>query len=217
MFNKLFGFSRSSSLVDAAMKDISRMLQQAGKMLDHSLANLLDNQTLEVDLESMDDVIDEAEQSVRRSILEHLVVSPRKDLSISLILASIVQDAERIGDFARGLAQVATLAKGPREGPFADRLRSLAMRVRPLFEQCEQAFREDDVDLARALVINHRALKAELIQYVQDLANSDLSPDMALAYGTSATMLRRISSHLSNIVSTVIQPFDRIRHGDEEA
>lgn len=217
MFNKLFGLSRSSSLVDAAMKDISRMLQQAGKMLDHSLANLLDNQTLEVDLESMDDVIDEAEQSVRRSILEHLVVSPRKDLSISLILASIVQDAERIGDFARGLAQVATLAKGPREGPFADRLRSLAMRVRPLFEQCEQAFREDDVDLARALVINHRALKAELIQYVQDLANSDLSPDMALAYGTSATMLRRISSHLSNIVSTVIQPFDRIRHGDEEA
>jgi hypothetical protein len=29
-------------------------------------------------------------------------------------------------------------------------------------------------------------------------------------------MLRRISSHLSNIVSTIIQPFDRIRHGGEE-
>ena len=185
-------------------------------MLDHSLAVLLDNQELEVDLDGMDDVIDEAERTVRRSILEHMSVSPRQDLVASLILASIVQEAERIGDFARGLPGIAALAKGPRGGPFADELRSLALRVRPLFEQCEEAFREDDSVLARAIMVTHVEIKVELIRYVHEVADSDLTADMALVYGSSAIMLRRISSHLSNIASSVVQPFDRIRHGDEE-
>jgi hypothetical protein len=70
--------------------------------------------------------------------------------------------------------------------------------------------------MARAIMVTQRELKAELTHYLHEIADSDLTADMALVYGSSATMLRRISSHLSNIVSTVIQPFDRIRHGDEE-
>ena len=216
MFRQLFGLSRPSTLIEAAFRDVTTMLQQAGRMLDHSLAILLDNREPEVDLERMDDVIDEAERMVRRSILEHLNVSPRQDLVASLILSSIVQEAERIGDLARGLAEIAALAKGPRGGHFADELRALAVRVRPLFEQSEKAFREDDSEMARELMVTHRELKAELNRYVHEIADSDLTADMALVYGTSARMLRRISSHLSNIVSTVIQPFDRIRHGDEK-
>ena len=216
MLRELFGLGRSSSLIEAAFRDVIRMLQQAGRMLDYSLAVLLENRELEVDLEGMDDVIDEAERMVRRSILEHMTVSPRQDLVACLILASTVQEAERIGDFARGLAEVAALAKGPRSGPFADELRMLAVRVRSLFEQSEEAFREDDSVLAHAIMATHRELKAELTRYVHEIADRDLTADMALVYGSSATMLRRISSHLSNIVSTVIQPFDRIRHDDEE-
>ncbi len=216
MLKKLFGLNKPSSLIEEAFRDVSRMLQQAGSMLDHSLALLLDNRALEVDLEEMDEVINETEREVRRSILAHLVVSPREDLAASLVLASIVQDAERIGDFARGLADIAALAKSPREGPFVEELRSLAERVRALFEQCEEAFRDDDVEKSRGLEAKHRMLKAELISYVKKIAESDLSADMALVYGTTATMLRRISSHLSNIVSTVIQPFDLIRQGSED-
>jgi phosphate uptake regulator len=216
MLKQLFRPSRPSTLIEAAFRDVTTMLQQAGRMLDLSLAILLDNQEPKVDLERMDDVIDEAERMVRRSILEHLNVSPRQDLVASLILSSIVQEAERIGDLARGLAEIAALAKKPRGGPFADELRALAVRVRPLFEQSEKAFREDDSEMSRELMVTHRELKAELNRYVREIADSDLTADMALAYGTSARMLRRISSHLSNIVSTVIQPFDRIRHSEED-
>jgi Na+/phosphate symporter len=216
MLKQLFGIDRPSTLIAAAYRDINGMLQQAGRMLDHALAVLLDNREPGVDLERMDDVIDEAERMVRRSILEHLNVSPKQDLVASLILSSIVQDAERIGDFARGLPKISALAKGPRVGPFADDLRALAMRVRALFEQCEEAFREGDAALASELMLTHRELKAELNSYIERIADSDLTADMASVYGISATMLRRISSHLCNIVSTVNQPFDRIRHGGED-
>jgi phosphate transport system protein len=217
MLKKLFSLGKPSTLIERAFRDVTAMLQQADHMLDHSLAVLLDNQELEVDLEVMDDVIDDAERMVRRSVLEHMTVSPHQDLVASLILASIVQEAERIGDFARGLAEIAALAKEPRSGPFADELRTLAVRVRSLFEQCEEAFRKDDPVMARTIMATQRELKAELNHYLQDIADSDLTADMALVYGSSATMLRRISSHLSNIVSTVIQPFDLIRRNDEDA
>ena len=217
MWERIFGAAGKSTLVEAAFKDVSRMMKQSAEMLDHSLAALLDNQALEVDLNNMDDVVDEGERNVRRTILEHLSVNPRQDLVASLILASMVQDAERIGDFARGLAELVSLAGSPRQGPPADKLRAFASRLRPMFEVCERAFRDDDIDRAQQVIGTHIELKKDLIEYTRQIAASDLSADMAIVYASGARMLRRISAHLSNIASTVVQPYDRIRHGDEEA
>lgn len=216
MFEKLFTPEVKSTLVEAAFRDISGMLRQSAKMFDVSLAALLDNHDLDVDLEDMDDVVDEGERMVRRTILEHLSVNPQQDLVASLVLVSMVQDAERVGDFARGLAELLPMAKSPRGGPFADELRALAGRTRPQFEVTEKAFVDDDVELARQVMADHAVLKADLIAYTERLAASDLSPDMAIVYATAARILRRISAHLSNIASTVVQPYDRIRHGDED-
>lgn len=216
MFQQLFGSGRRSKLVEAAFEDVSRMLRQSARMLDHSLAALLDNQELDVDLDDMDDVVDEGERMVRRTILEHLSINPRQDLVASLILVSMVQDAERIGDFSRGLAEVVGLAQSRREGEFAVELRALADRLRPMFAVCEEAFRKDDTDLAARVVSGHLALKQALIEYTKRVAASDLSADMAIVYAGAARILRRISAHLSNIASTVVQPYDRIRHGDED-
>jgi phosphate uptake regulator len=193
------------------------MLQQSARMLDHSLAALLENQELAVDLDDMDDVVDEGERMVRRTILEHLSVNPQQDLVASLILVSMVQDAERIGDFARGLAEEVALAESPRQGPIADELSELAGRLRPLFEVCERAFRKDDVEQARRVIATHAELKRDFIEFTRRVAASDLSADMAIVYAGAARILRRIGAHLSNIASTVVQPYDRIRHGDEGA
>ncbi len=193
------------------------MLAQAAKMHDLALEAFFENKPLEVDLDEMDDAIDEGEGAVRRAVLEHLSLSPAKDLVASLVLISMVQDAERIGDFTRGLGNFPRLAKHPVSGPFAEQLRSINKRVRPLFDRCEQAFRNDTVDDARAVVEAHILIKAELTKYIASVADSDLSADMAIVYASTARNLQRISAHLSNIASSVVQPFDRIRHDDEDA
>lgn len=217
MFGRLFGPESSSRLIEAAFRDMSEMLAQSHRMLEHSLAALLDNQPLEVDLEQMDDSVDEGERMVRRTVLEHLSVNPRQDLVASLVLASMVQDAERIGDFARGLAELVPLARSPRQGPFREELAAVAADLHPQFERCETAFRKDDPDVARRVLATHTELKARLRDYVRKVAGSDLSVDMAVVYAGAARILSRISAHLSNIASSVVQPYDRIRHGDENA
>ncbi len=216
MFQRLFGTDTQSKLVEAAFEDVATMFQQSAKMLDLSLLALLDNEELRVDLDDMDDVVDEGERMVRRTILQHLSVNPRQDLVASLILVSTVQDAERMGDFARGLGELIDLAGSPREGRFADELRALTDRLQPMFEVCERAFRDDNLEEARQVVATHTELKQAFIDYTAQVAKSDLTADMAIVYASAARILRRISAHLSNIASTVVQPFDRIRHDDED-
>lgn len=215
MLERLFGTTAQPGLVASAFEEFSGMLQQAAKMYDLALAALLDGEPLEVDLDRMDDVIDDAEAAIRRAVLEHLSVSPNRDLVASLVLISMVQDAERIGDFARALGDVPQIAKQPVQGPFADELRRFNDRIRPLFDRCESAFRGDDASHAQAVVDAHVQTKPALSNYIARVADSDLSADMAIAYASSARILQRISAHLSNIASSVVQPFDRIRHDDE--
>ena len=215
-FKQLFNPGMTSALVDSAFTDVSRMLHQSEEMLNHSLAVLLENSKLAVDLEDMDDLVDEAERRVRRTILQHLAVNPKQDLVASLVLVSMVQDAERIGDFARGLVELVKLARSPREGPFADELGAIAQRLRPLFRVCERAFRLADVHEARRVILAHRELRSALKTYRNRVAESDLSADMAVVYSGAAQILRRVGAHLANIASTVVQPYDRIRHHDED-
>ena len=217
MFERLFGKESGSTLVKAAFDDVSSMLRHSARMLDLALSALLENEPLEVDLDQMDDRVDEGERMVRRTVLEHLSLNPQQDLVASLVLVSMVQDAERIGDFARGLGELVPLAQGPREGHFADRLRSLAGEIRPLFDSTEQAFRNDDEELARTVIAAHTHLKETLKGYTVEVAKSHLGADMAVVYSAAARILTRISAHLSNICSSVVQPYDRIRHGDENA
>ena len=198
MFEGLFRPAQRSPLIDAAVRDINEMLDQAERMLELALSARLDNQILEEDLDELDDVVDEGERMVRRSVLEHLSFNPRQDLVASLVLVSMVQDAERVGDFARGIPELLPLAR------------------QPLFGLTRQAFSNDDRATARRVMATATALKAEFLDFTRRIAESDLSADMAVVYSGAARSLRRVGAHLSNISSSVVQPYDRIRHGDED-
>jgi phosphate uptake regulator len=213
MLERLFG-SKRSALIETAFEEVSEMLRQSLRMMDLATAALLDNQALDVDMDSLDDTVDRGEQMVRRSVLEHLSFNPKQDLVASLVLLSIVHDAERVGDFARGLTTLLPLARSRREGPFAERSKVFADRVRSLFALSEEGFRRDDRGKAQEVVDRVEELKVDLHELAVDLAASDLTADMAVVYFGANQMLRRMASHLGNIASTVVQPFDRIQHTD---
>lgn len=216
MFQKLFGPSAKSALVESAFEEFSTMLRQAARMYDISVAALFDHAPLDTDLDEMDDLIDDGEQKIRRMLLEHLAVNPGHQLVASLAMLSIVQDAG-LGDFARGLGELVPMAQSERKDAFAGELRALAHRIRPQFDACEALFREEDSGAARNLTQEHVHIKEELIAFTQRLSESDLKADLTVVYAAAARILRRVSAHLANIASAVSQPFDRMRHGDEDA
>lgn len=216
IFERLFG-NVSSPLLDAATKDIGDMLDRASVMHDYALRGLLGNEDMTTDLDKMDDAIDEMDRDVRRRLIEHLAVEPTKDVVATLVLATMVNDAERLGDYSRGLAELIPLAGQKRTGEFAERLSALAHQLRPLFDETKEAVREDNADRARHVMGETARLKAEFLAYTRGVAASDLTADMAVVYASAARILRRTGSHLSNLASALTLPYDRIRRDDEDA
>lgn len=188
------------------------MLSNGRDMFDAAAAHLLDNEILDVDLRALDGDINRREQSSRQAVLEHLTVDPKHELVLCLKIISIVQEAERIGDLAKMLGRTARVAHKPRLGPLVEPLRSIRSRIMRMFDQTLYGFVEGDTSVARQLMEEQPKIKEELRHYLRQLANhADITPNEAVVYALSARTMSRVSSHLANIASTVVSPFDQIR------
>jgi len=210
----LFSFftGKQPPLIVDALKEVDTMLSVSGEMLEAALACLLDNEGLEIDLSARDDVVNEGEQAVRRLVLEHLSIDPERERIQSLILVAAVQEAERIGDLAKSLAAASTLADAPRLSHHAEPLRQLRERLFRLLGETRRGFVKADAQAAHRVMQEHNEVKAFVADYLETIAHADdVTSNEAVVYAISARMMSRISSHLSNIVSSTLVPFDQIR------
>ena len=211
----LFNFLTGSRppLVEQSMTDLGVMLDTADSMFAAATNSLLDNEPLHVDLSTQDDIINEREQTIRRSVLEHILADPRAELSLSLLLVSIVQDAERLGDLAKSIAKAADLASSPRMGRHVEALREIRDRVQSAFPRVRRSFIVGDAKVGRVVMDEHAQTKVDVGDFLQRLAEADdLTSNEAVVLSISARMIGRTSSHLSNIVSAVALPFDQVRN-----
>ncbi|WP_412060395.1 PhoU domain-containing protein [Rubrivirga sp. IMCC45206] len=200
-------------LVDRALEDLGAMLDTADTMFAAATNCLLDNESLHVDLSAMDETINAGETSVRRAVLEHMVSDPKVETSFSLLLVSIVQDAERCGDLAKNIAKISDLAAAPRMGRHVDALRPIRDRVQATFPRVRRSFVVGDAGVGRAIMEEHDQTKKDVAAFLQEIASADdVTSNEAVVLAVGARMIGRTSSHLSNIVSAVALPFDQVRN-----
>lgn len=211
----LFSFLTGSRppLVDQSLNNLASMLDTADSMFAAATNCLLDNEELNVDLSAQDDLINEREQAIRRAVLEHILADPRHELSLSLLLISIVQDAERLGDLAKSIAKASELAAAPRMGRHVDALRPIRDRVQSTFPRVRRSFIVGDSKVARTIMEEHDQTKADVADYLRTLATADdVTSNEAVVLAIGSRMIGRTSSHLSNIISAVALPFDQVRN-----
>jgi phosphate uptake regulator len=210
----LLDFIRGSRppLVQQGLEHLGEMIASAGEMYAAATAHLLDNQPLSLDLAQADERVNELEKEVRRVVFEHVVLNPKDELTLSLLLLSVVQDAERMGDLCKSIAKSVLLAKGPREGRHVVALRLIRDDVAAMFEPARASFVSADTAGARRVMETHAAIKGVVAEFTARLAAADdVSVDMAVTLAVAARMIGRVSAHLSNVASTIAMPFDQIR------
>ena len=200
-------------LIERSLRDLGAMLDTSARMFEASTTCLLDNEPVTVDLSALDDEVNDHEQAIRRAVLEHIAVDSRAETSLSLLLVSIVQDAERCGDLAKSIAKASNLADAPRMGRHVEALRPIRDRVQETFPRVREAFIRGDARVARAVMVEHDQTKAEVADFLEGLAAADdVTPNLAVVLAVSSRMIGRVSSHLSNIISAVALPFDQVRN-----
>ena len=209
MLKNIFGTGKPSGLIHNALEEIDRMLEQEEGMFRAACDALLSGREPEVDVAEEDKDINVGARMVRRLVIEHLTVNPEQDLPASLTLIGIVHDVERIGDYTKGLIELSKFHSPDfAKGKYAQMWTEIRERVEPILAQTREAFRESDAEIAREVMRHHREAKAKTDLLLETaLQDSDAGRD-AILYTVGARNLRRISAHLSNIASSIVNPFD---------
>lgn len=224
MIQRLIDAFRKTSALNQAFERSQEMLGEDREMFEEAIRSLRerDDARLEVDIYAKDQMINAYEREVRRKIYTHLAVTGAKDLNASLVLASVVHDIERIGDYTKNIVELAL--HHPRRfgcGEFDNDVKRIETTAKTMFGLLLATLPLSDQSKAREVMSEHWWISRK----VDDIVNNLLEKDNASLPGREAVTtvlyvryLKRISAHLMNIASSVVNPFDRIGfRGDEFA
>jgi len=101
-------------------------------------------------------------------------------------------------------------------GPRVEPLRDMRDRVLVMFDYAHDGFVNEEAEAAQQLMEMHEVMKDDVTVYLSELADDDsVTTNEGVVLALQARLLSRVSSHLSNIASAVVSPFDRIRRAPE--
>jgi len=220
MFRSIIDFWKGRDFLEDVLTSFSSMLidaEEIYRMVVDALNSGGDAKALGDRIYEIDRKINAREQEIRRRVVEHLSMQPNADLRFSLVLMSVVKDAERLGDYVKNLFEVYELHRGPfEEAQFKDYLGDLPSEVGELFKMTHQAFLKSDEDGARKVIGSKQDLAKKCNAIVERAAHDEsLSVNDAVCLAVFARFLKRISAHLGNIATSVVVPVDRLDYWDE--
>ncbi len=222
MFKQIFKIFKSDSLYEQALKECHEMLDIDLTMFKASIQSLRksDSAELDIDIYAMDKKINEFERDVRRKIMTHLAVGGKEDIGSGLVLVSVVIDIERIGDYTKNIYDLAVNHPKMLDGnALEDRLSNVETASLDLFESSIDAFKNQDIDKARGLMTLYKeTISAQCDSITKDIISGKLS-DIDVGKGTAIAMyaryLKRISAHSRNLISSIVNPFERIGYPEK--
>jgi len=217
MFKQIFEIFKSDSLYEQALLECHEMLDIDLTMFKASIHSLRKSDSAEIDIDiyEMDKKINEFERDVRRKVMTHLAIGGKEDIGSGLVLVSVVIDIERIGDYTKNIYDLAVNhPKKLNGGIIEDRQSKIEKISYKLFEESIDAFKNQDIKKASGLMENYKEnISSQSDSITNDIISGkidDLEIGTASAVGLYARYLKRISAHSRNLISSIVNPFERI-------
>lgn len=212
MFREFFSHWRKKDLLHQALEEANVMMAQVAEMFKFACDVLFEKQREGADIYRQDRIINKYEIDIRRKVLEHLSLNPQEDLTSSLVLTSVVIDMERIGDFSKNIVELARMYPEALEGDkYISRLVEMSHKVEEFFKLTVESFKEADVEKGERVMEEHARIACICDSILEELVEDEGIPGRkAIVCALLTRYLKRISAHLKNIASSVVNPFQRI-------
>ena len=221
MFKQIFNLFKSDSLYHQALEECYEMLDIDLEMFQESI-NVLrnkDDSESSFDIAKTDVKINKFERSVRRKVMTHLAVSGNEDLGSGLILTSVVIDIERIGDYTKNIYDLSKFYSKRLNGAELEKdLKEVEDNVIDLFQSSIKAFKDQDITLARQLMKDYKEnISKQSDKITNDIISGkmNLEADTATAIAMYSRYLKRIAAHSRNLISSIVNPFERIGYKEQ--
>lgn len=217
MWKQIINAWKSDNLLKQAWNQSYEMLEISQEMFCEAVRILResDDQTVNREIRNKDSLVNRYEQEVRRKVMTHCALQGPSALPSGMILVSIVIDMERIGDYCKNILDLAEAHPQRLSVPtYGETLKEIENVIKTRFAQTIDVLKNQDVEHAREMM---RTFKQE-ISGICDKIDDDLvqgkveglSPRDSAALALYVRYLKRISAHLNNMVTSVVNPFDRI-------
>ena len=214
MWKEILSVFKGGGLTQEAFDEAMVMLEESRSMHHDAISALHSPATLVADIYERDRRVNKYERSVRRKVLTHLSVSSNPDIATGLVLTAIVMDIERIGDYTKNIIELAQGLVEPFDGgelhqDFGELERMLA----EMFDKIIPALEGPDVEGAREIMETHKTVNRTVERDLELLRNNRVLQGQSGRAVTAALYLRylkRVSAHLTNIASSVVNPYHRI-------
>lgn len=220
MFRNLLSFWKGRHFLDEVYNEFREMLDDADRMFVMVCDALLHNvkePNLTQKIHDADKEINRLQKKVRKRIMEHLALQPSLDISVCLILMSLLKDGERLGDYCKNLSEITELLDEPIDiKEYTEYFGELDKDIIELFRHTRKAVFEADEEKARlAWEIENRIAKL-CDNIICRIATSSLSANRAVCFVLIARHFKRIVAHLANIATSTILPLSDIDYFDEQ-
>lgn len=219
MFANLSSFWKGKDFLAHVLEEFKAMLDHTENMYKLVCNRLLDNAD-EPDLKKriyeIDKQVNRLQRDIRKRIVEHLSLQPTVDVVACLLLMSVVKDAERLGDYAKNLYEVAEILEKPiNRKTFSRYFGDLDRDILTLFADTKEAFVKSDESKAELCWGYENKIAKWCDNIVRELAKSDLSVNEAVCLALIARHFKRVTAHLANIATSVVLPLSDLDYFDE--
>jgi len=217
MFDKLLSFWKESDLLSVAFKEVDEMLRLSEDMFRYAIRVLMEHEPEKRDIYKDDQKLNQLQIDVRRKVLEHLTISPSQDILPSLILITVIVDIERIGDYSKNLLELAHKYPEELTGHYVDEIKEIRSGVEDMFRKTYMAFTESDKELGKEVMERHVEIAQKCENIVERLVDDpQIGARLGIIYALLARFLKRVSAHLKNVASSVVNPFHRLGYKPQE-
>ncbi|MDH3457783.1 MAG: hypothetical protein OER90_13170 [Gemmatimonadota bacterium] len=161
--------------------------------------------------------VNKLERAIRKQVIAHLsITGNRASLPYCLLLVSLVKDVERIGDYAKNLAEAPEYYDGalPDDATIAE-LREIRSGVETAFAATSAVFEASDRERALVLIRQGRDLTHRCDMLVERISRSDYAASLTTATVLGARYYKRIAAHILNVLSSVVMPLHKLDYYDE--
>ena len=218
IFNDIVSIWRSEDLLSQAWDESREMLEFSEDMFSSAVKYLRRGVKIKIlkKLKKEDKKINEFQQNVRKKVVTHFSVSKNIDnLPNGLVLLNMVIDVERLGDYTKNILDMAIYyPEALVSEELLPELNTLENEVRLRFQKTCESIGRQDIVLAEHLLKTHQ----ESLAIVSDnIVHNCISGKIDFENNKQATVvplyaryLKRIGSHLKNISTTMINPYEYI-------
>jgi len=222
MFKEFFDLLRKENLLQQAYNRSQEMLEADLEMFLAAMLSLRehDDARIDIDIYAKDQLINAYEREVRRKVLTHLTLTSSRNIQACLVLVSVVIDIERIGDLTKNIVELALLHPGRLTcGTHEADIRKIETTVKTMFSLLIEALPSGDEDQAKEVMSEHWWIARRSDEILSALIGHDdagLPCSEAVSTALYVRFLKRVSAHLMNIASSVVNPFDRIGFREDD-